>query len=348
MTIAFSTKSLDWKTEYSFEPFGYNATRDTMISFKRSYAESGVHTHDTNSLYNTFYGTNYPSKLSVISNEDPSATKIYEAFSLESTEGNWSATFTTNTGERQSSFLPTGGLTEREGKHYAEVPKNTINKDMMLSYVGETTLFDLANAAYNEGSFNKIKLKSRIQAMPGRAIAFSIPQLSDEYFEGNPGYDGSSFSQGMYRYHYAGAVTGFETENNPLFPPASSFVVRWGYDPYTNSITHGTNLRETGEPYDDYAQNLLDNGNIQFAFYPPDLLSSLTNNLYGGTFGDPSLADIPVSIHSISYVDVDGEDMRGEYMKVNMQRSGTDYYELYAINLDQHKTKLDHSLGKNN
>lgn len=344
MTIAFSTKSLDWKTEYSFEPFGYNATRDTMISFKRSYAESGVHTHDTNALYNTFYGTNYPSKLSVISNEDPSATKIYEAFSLEGNKGDWSATFTTDTGERQSSFLPTGGLTEREGKHYAEVPKNTLNKDMMLSYVGETTLFDIANAAYGEGSPNKIKLKSRIQAMPGRALAFSMPQLSDEYFEDNPGYNGSSFSAGIYRYHLAGGVSDFTSEQNPLGPPWTTFESGWGYDPYTNSITHS--VLTGGEEID--VQPSLDSGAIQFAFYPPLLLQGLTNNLYGGTFGDPSLADIPISIHSISYVDVDGEDMRGEYMKVDMQRSGTDYYELYAINLDQHKTKLDHSLGQNN
>ena len=40
--------------------------------------------------------------------------------------------------------------------------------------------------------------------------------------------------------------------------------------------------------------------------------------------------------------------MRGEYMNVDIERSGTDYYELYAINVDQHKTKLDHSLGQNN
>jgi hypothetical protein len=74
----------------------------------------------------------------------------------------------------------------------------------------------------------------------------------------------------------------------------------------------------------------------------------MTNSIYTSVSSYPELADIPISIHSISYVDVDGEDMRGEYMKVDMQRSGTDYYELYAINLDQHKTKLDHSLGQNN
>ena len=74
----------------------------------------------------------------------------------------------------------------------------------------------------------------------------------------------------------------------------------------------------------------------------------MTNGTYVSTTSSVDLANIPVSIHSISYVDVDGEDMRGEYMRVDMQRSGADYYELYAINLDQHKTKLDHSLGQNN
>ena len=33
-------------------------------------------------------------------------------------------------------------------------------------------------------------------------------------------------------------------------------------------------------------------------------------------------------------------------MRVDIERSGSDYYELYAVNVDQHKTKLDHSLVK--
>ena len=66
--------------------------------------------------------------------------------------------------------------------------------------------------------------------------------------------------------------------------------------------------------------------------------------------GIPSdvLHNLPVSIYGSLSNELNGEDMRGEYMEGELSRTGTDYYELYAINVDQHKTKLDHSLGQNN
>ena len=69
----------------------------------------------------------------------------------------------------------------------------------------------------------------------------------------------------------------------------------------------------------------------------------------GGVVNLETVSDIPVSIYTtVMDTSTNGEDMRGEYMEVKISRTGADYYELYAINVDQHKTKLDHSLGQNN
>ena len=45
-----------------------------------------------------------------------------------------------------------------------------------------------------------------------------------------------------------------------------------------------------------------------------------------------------------------GESMRGDYLLINIETKsiGPTNFELYAINVDQHKVNLDHSLGQNN
>jgi len=44
-----------------------------------------------------------------------------------------------------------------------------------------------------------------------------------------------------------------------------------------------------------------------------------------------------------------GESFKGDYLVVDLETPGTpDKFELYAINVDQHKVNLDHRLGQNN
>ena len=45
-----------------------------------------------------------------------------------------------------------------------------------------------------------------------------------------------------------------------------------------------------------------------------------------------------------------GESMKGDYLRVDIETKnvGPPAFELYAINVDQHKVNLDHSLGQNN
>ena len=89
MTLAFSTKSGQWTTEYSFEPTCYANTDGRMIAFK-DVTDGSFWLHDEKeSDRNKYYGTSYKSRMSVVSNEDPSATKSYEAISLETSSDSW-------------------------------------------------------------------------------------------------------------------------------------------------------------------------------------------------------------------------------------------------------------------
>ncbi len=344
MTIAFSIKSLDWKTQYSFEPIHYASTKTELVSFKRIAADAGVWIHDTSENYNQFYGQAYPSKLSVITNNNPSATKIYEAFSVESTSGSWKATFETRTGDTQRSSFDANSLITKEGKHYIDIPKDTLNKQMTYTYVGQTTVGDLYNASQPGFMQNKIKITGKIHAIPSElGLLFKFYTQEELYdlgmaLEASSQYQAITPNNEVSRY-----IPGLGSSTVVSYLDTStqsdlqgSNASKYKYDPYTNSISY---INESLQSLDGF-------GNFSYdgiVAYFGEILGDLDDNT-----GKPSLEKAPVFLYSITPLGANGEDMRGEFMKVDLERSGTDYYELFAINVDQHQTKLDHSLGQNN
>tara|TARA_R100001440_G_scaffold19750_3_gene33311 strand:- start:350 stop:1381 length:1032 start_codon:yes stop_codon:yes gene_type:complete len=343
MTIAFSTKSLDWKTQYSFEPVHYSNTKTDLISFNRSESNAGVWVHDSSSSYNNFYGTQYPSKLSVITNNNPSATKIYEAFSVESTSGSWKVDFETRTGDTQKSSINSNSLVTKEGKHYIDIPKDTLNKQMTYTYVGKTTVGDLFNASQPGYMKNKIKVSGKVHTVPSQlGILFKSFSVADLYDfgldnESASAYQSISISDEVSRYvpGLTSSTVVSYTDSETQLEFTDGFESRYEYDSYTNSIMYiNDNFPEVNNVADFYYSGLVS--------YFGEELELVDNN------GRLLLEKAPVYLYSITPVGVNGEDMRGEFMRLDLERSGSDYYELFAINIDQHQTKLDHSLGQNN
>ena len=358
-TIAFSAKSLDWKTRYSFTPLAYAKSNNKFVSFTKPDDSpsdaSGVHLHDSSQQYNTFYDVNHKSSISIVTNNDPSATKIFEAFSLEASKGDWSAEFRTSTGEEQYSSFPANTMIEKEGKHYIDIPKNTLNKSMMLTYSGETTVGFLKQASLldNSATSNKIRLTSKLHSVPSR-IAFMLPDYTTEQLS-DLGYDveatqvfnaiSNDVKGNVFRYaeglvntvlvpfdsEPVGLEDQLDSNGNEIIQENMSGdpYRRLSYEAFSNSILYEASLQGVTP--------------ISFSWSPFEALWG-----DGFLFIDQTFDNLPISIYSVSYVEQNGEDMRGEYMNVDIERSGADYYELYAINVDQHKTKLDHSLGQNN
>ena len=337
MTIAFSTKTLDWKTRYSFEPNQYMTSGDEMISFPIQNSLSAWQ-HDTGG-YSKFYDTAYSPSFSVVSNEDPSATKIYEAFSIEGSREPSSASFSTRTADNQESS--TSSFKKMEGKFYSEVPKNSSNIDAALGYVGSTTLGDFRK--FLNGGSNRLYLDSRPVRIPnGSLIVYTLSgslildsfssedvdldDLNDalqDYKEGVP----IAFTYADYGSLYEEDV--LQAVEGSVYPQDPPLYVCKDYDPYTNSLSLNTTVN--GQDVSDI------------------LILNIEGALESVGLNNDSIPDeLPMPLFTFNKPSLSGEDMRGDFMKIDLEFAPESYFEVYAINVDQHKTKLDHSLGQNN
>lgn len=288
--------------------------------------------HDTGT-YSVFYGENSQPIVSVVSNEDPSATKVYEAISIEGDKAPSSVVFTTRTAGDQSSSLGSTAFKKMEGKFYSDIPKNVGNVDAALGYIGNTTIGDLRKIA--AGTSNRLYLESRPIRIPNgslviyplaedNAIAF-INSVFGETFnvaalqEFSASYEGGrpiaiTFpSSGYLDEVISDVASSVYVDSNPLY-------VSKDYDPYTNSLLINESL-----PTERIEEAL------EIAGVTDVVPDSLVIPLF--TYNNPSIS---------------GEDMRGDFIKVDMEFLVGSYFEVYAVNIDQHKTKLDHSLGQNN
>lgn len=360
-TIAFNTKTMNWTTEYSFSPYRFSYVGNQLVSFPQGTGNIG-HLHDKNPKYNQFYGQTYPSEIQVVTNENPSATKIYEAFSLESTIGDWSAEFRTETGEPQEGSIASGSLVTKEGKHYKDIPKNSLNTDVTIKYVGETTLGNL----YDAQESRSIKMEGRVVSIPNQYLAFVIP-TSDQFI---------SAGEADLLSNYPGAI-----DDNTILNAIDENKrgIALFYDVVID--TEAATTYSVISPIGDFVPSFDDNYTSSVDFVDAETLDPISLN-DAEPFGlnprfNPSTNSIDVSpfynfnafeeflglteeqievllslrmpvFTTVFDTGLNGEDMRGEYMKVKISRTGNEYYELYAINVDQHTTKLDHSLGQNN
>ena len=79
---------------------------------------------------------------------------------------------------------------EKEGKYYSDIPKNTLNANAALTFVGTTTLSNMMRASNpNDLYYNKLRLSSKPHAMPS-TLVISI----SSYGYGEADYESSSFS----------------------------------------------------------------------------------------------------------------------------------------------------------
>ena len=97
-------------------------------------------------IRNNFYLTPYSSKLSIVSNENPSATKAFEAVSLETSYPGWRMDVATQEQEGE-----TREFSEKENDQYAAVPKDAKVSAANLTYVGTASGDQLTSESLEEG-----------------------------------------------------------------------------------------------------------------------------------------------------------------------------------------------------
>lgn len=176
-TVAFSTKANVWKTRYSFTPSCYMTMDNDFLSSNRLYEFSNVllFKHDINSTYNSFYGDDsVPSTIEVVSNENPSAVKIFKALSLETDARDWTGSVYTNKTRdpfayQSGELSPANGkaFVQKEGNQYIDMPRSSTNSSSNVTFVGTLNLSsfsdftaDQVESALNEDGSLDVQLNN--------------------------------------------------------------------------------------------------------------------------------------------------------------------------------------------
>lgn len=115
-TAAYAAKSDVWLTFYDMTPERWAKIGSKLLSFKGG----APWLHNSNALHGSFYGTEYDASLKVVSKINPSMVKNYKSISIEGNSA-WDVAVE-NT--EQSTRISEEGFTEREGMHYAAMPKD--------------------------------------------------------------------------------------------------------------------------------------------------------------------------------------------------------------------------------
>ena len=115
-TIAYDVKAGVWRTRYSFIPESGCYVDSVMITFKNG----GAWAHKDDSTRNTFYGAYTASSIKLVSAQNNSMVKVFEAVSVE---GNAPWSFSVET--RDQSTVTISSMDKREGMYYASIPTAT-------------------------------------------------------------------------------------------------------------------------------------------------------------------------------------------------------------------------------
>jgi hypothetical protein len=315
-TIAFSTKANVWKTRYSFTPTCYmTMDNDFLSSNTKQTSDELMWRHDQNSLYNSFYDNPIePSSLEVVSNQNPSAVKIFKALSLETDAKVWTGSVYTNKTRDPFAFQQ-GDLkpfVQKEGNQYVDMPRSSRNSSSNITFIGTVALADFGEDYVFANMDDSRNFAFRLKNTPDVAIPASLLGGSFLYV-GNPptliGSDGifMSLEQG--------------------YPSTSdgNWLEVYSYNGNSNTLTVGLS-------------------NLVFTQQQLALHSIFNGDAIMNWLDDGNQSDVPIYIMTNPVLD--GDNMRGPYAGIKLTSpNSSSGFELFSINVDYENTKLDGSLG---
>ena len=301
-TVAFSTKANVWKTRYSFTPSCYMTMDNDFLSSNRvpMMTNELIYRHDVNPIHNSFHGgAVVPSTVEIVSNQNPSAVKIFKALSLESDARSWTGSVYTNK-TRDPFAYQSGDLqpfVQKEGNQYVDMPRSSINSSSNITFIGVVKVSDLVPTSLVNNNSWSIPLIN----LPD--VAFATGGTSFVYFGDNlitPNLDEVAVNAG-----------------DGYSPDGFTILRLIGYDGRNNSLQVSLYVALEG------------------------LIDQVMTN-FSESFG--AATEIPVYIMTNPVLD--GDNMRGPYAGIKLTSTNSaSPFELYAINVDYEKTKLDGSLG---
>ena len=331
MTIAYSEKYQSWVSRYSFEPTCYSTIGNSLISFNDN---GGVWSHDTNDSRCNFYGNQSGATIEVVSNQDPSAIKMFKSLSVETNGTGWSGKVYTNDeysgNEKQEGDILESFFKNKEGFKYADMPRSKVNSSS-FALLGPS--LDFPTPTVNQSPLHFLiqdSISSQGLFLAGSAII---------------GADGNPLK--TFDFDIPSRVYGSIQVNNPLLykKPDEEIqelpgvnVVGYGDDFVRLSIL----VNQEGVPYPFEP--------LGSSFYFPELNIALGDALYSTTTANEG-AIIAMSGNATMFVsynsEVEGDQMRGPYARVMLETQTAEPFELHAINVDYEFSKLDKRLTQN-
>ena len=351
VTLGFSTKSNVWRSRYGFVPTCYSTLDNFMLShlkpndvdFVGPLNPQGYTTdiiswgHEGTNLdeLNIFYNVSYTSSLEVVSNHNPSSVKIFKAISIEGS-GNWGGNAYTNIDRGGNPQQESSGFEfeEKEGAFYSDIPSSITDdpndRSRELMFVGFVRVSDMIA---DENTVSQIVNLEGIETTdtPFDKWMWTIPlatqpEVSLPISEGTALWFAKLDQDGMMEDLFSLYETPQPPDINHGLPISyedyghgGNLLRPMGYNSADNSMdimtemTEGTVISETSSL-----------GLVNFIEF---ILENTTSELI------PIYVSQPIS--------KTGEMLRGHYMGANISGTG----EIFAINVDFEKTKLDGSLG---
>lgn len=335
-TYSFSTSGNFWKTKYSFEPDCYGSTDNYFLSMKPiqpiipGYGNARFcWLHNSNQSRNKFYEQSFPSRFSVVSNQDPSMEKVYKAISIESNQNVFEAVLYTNLDLSASSVTKPQqtdkrSFSAREEGLYASVGPSLINSTRNFGVIGRISGVPIP---LNSSGLSQNKFIKTIES--GYAYkAFKIQIVGNS----------SSVNESS---KYKAAFSTFSPSAGMSLP---KFISYSGNTVLENEFS-------VGECYSRSSYHIAairSNVNVAYpdtyivigyrASQQNDLSNPATNSLRGFDTGN--------IIYYVSNPAIDGDDIRGKYSMIAVETKQNMYntpFELFAVNAEFAQSKLDAS-----
>lgn len=335
-TYSFSTSGNFWKTKYSFEPDCYGSTDNYFLSMKpiqpiiAGFGNARFcWLHNSNPSRNKFYEQSYPSRVSVVSNHDPSMEKVYKAVSIESNQNVFEAVVYTNLDLPSSSATKPQqtdkrSFSAREEGLYASIGPSLINSTRNFGVVGRISGVPLS---LNGSQLSQNKFIKTIE--PGYGYkAFRVQIIGNS----------SSINDSS---KYKAAFSTYNTNTGMSLP---KFISYTGNTVLENDFTVGDCFSRSSYHIAAIRSNIS-------ASYPDTYIvigfrASQLNALSNPATNSLKGFDPGNIIYYVSNPAIDGDDMRGRYSMITVETKQNMYntaFELFAVNAEFAQSKLDAS-----
>tara|TARA_R110002096_G_scaffold356725_1_gene549963 strand:- start:1911 stop:2822 length:912 start_codon:yes stop_codon:yes gene_type:complete len=268
---------------------------------------NGAWEHDVNNSRCKFYDQQESSKLEVVANQDPSAVKMFKAISLETNENDWKAEVFTNDDY--------SGNEKQQGEVGAFISK----EGYKYAEIPRSTLNSSSNIFPYVGAVSDVTVGLNVTDL---AIIFTSLNASEDYNGFQIGLVGLDASFNI-PVSTEGRVRIYKSEEGVLVDPEIGEV---SVSMYLHSL-YQSNLFVVIADFSQASGFDISNGQ--------DVNDIITNALSPG----PLFFESPASVN--------GDTMRGPYLRASIETTTEEPLELHAVNVDYEFSKLDARLTQN-